>query len=424
MLLLLMALIGITTTQPAILDQTDEEWTAPGYRVVEEAVINPLDYGEPIGWGENCNGPVASIGCQGFFIPTENGEKWRIIMLLKDRLVVLQEDEEVRDIPLTCSPRGIIYSRNGKYALIMGPVLDGSRESIYSREAEFVDIETGEVRTFEPLQNTGWTGFQFVNDDGSIFRWNNYNPYRLLEFYDPDFNLLCSTEIPIDMFTHFAHASDGSLILFASWNLLSAYDKYGTLLWEMELERGLPCPPLVNADGSIVLLATLHGLECHNGFTGELLWAKFDTQMNAPVPSVSRTGWASHIVHRGLAFGSDIQSMESINEMYYPTENWDHGVPVAVACNGSSLSISVCLPPLYQNHNLRKVIYTDSNGMILWVSSPYSVDSSSLIIHGPNNNLEYELTGNTLSIQSNGKRFIYSDYNQVLISRVEGCDEE
>lgn len=146
--------------------------------------------------------------------------------------------------------------------------------------------------------------------------------------------------------------------------------------------------------------------------------------MNAPVPSVSRTGWASHIVHRGLAFGSDIQSMESINEMYYPTENWDHGVPVAVACNGSSLSISVCLPPLYQNHNLRKVIYTDSNGMILWVSSPYSVDSSSLIIHGPNNNLEYELTGNTLSIQSNGKRFIYSDYNQVLISRVEGCDEE
>ncbi len=47
--LLLIALVGITTTQPAILDQTDEEWTAPGYNVIEEVSINPLDYGEPIG---------------------------------------------------------------------------------------------------------------------------------------------------------------------------------------------------------------------------------------------------------------------------------------------------------------------------------------------------------------------------------------
>ncbi len=139
--LLLMALIGITTTQPAILDQTDEEWTAPGYNVIEEVSINPLDYGEPISWGENCNGPTASIGCQGFFVPTENGEKWRIIMLLKDKIVVLQEGEEAREILLTCSPRGIIYSRNGNYALIVGSVLDSSREAIYSIEAEFVDID-------------------------------------------------------------------------------------------------------------------------------------------------------------------------------------------------------------------------------------------------------------------------------------------
>jgi len=68
--LLLMALLGITTTQPAILDQTDEEWTAPGYNVFEEVSINPLDYGESISWGENCNGPTARIGCQAFFMPT------------------------------------------------------------------------------------------------------------------------------------------------------------------------------------------------------------------------------------------------------------------------------------------------------------------------------------------------------------------
>ena len=80
--LLLMALIAFTTNQPGILDQTDEEWTAPGYRIVEEVSINPLDYGEPISWGENCNGPTASIGCQGFFIPTENGEKCSFLSII------------------------------------------------------------------------------------------------------------------------------------------------------------------------------------------------------------------------------------------------------------------------------------------------------------------------------------------------------
>jgi len=423
--LLLIALVGITTTQPAILDQTDEEWTAPGYNVVEEVSINPLDYGEPIGWGENCNGPTASIGCQGFFVPTENGEKWRIIMLLKDKLVVLQEDEEPRDITLTCSssPRGIIYSRNGKYALIMGPVLDGSREAIYSREAEFVDIETGEVRSFEPLQNTGWTGFQFVNDEGSLIRWGYFPSMILLEYYNSDFNLMWSREIPTETIAWFAHASDGSMMIFAFSELI-AYDRNGTLLWrhewDYEQDGGIPCDPLVSADGSSVLLATIQGLKCYSGFTGELLWEQFETQMNAPVPSVKGTGWASHIVHRGLAFGSDIQTRESINEMYYPAENWDHGVPVAVAANGSSLSISV----LFQSHNLRKVIYTNSSGVILWVSSPFSVASSPLNIHSANNNYERDLGSGAYSIQSDGKRFIYSDYNQIQILRVERGEEE
>jgi len=351
-------------------------------------------------------------------------------MLLKDKLVVLQEDEEPRDIPLTCSipPRGIIYSRNGKYALVMGPVLDGNREAIYAREAEFVDIETGEVRTFEPLQNTGWTGFQFVNDDGSVIRWGYFPSMILLEYYNSDFNLMWSREIPTETIAWYAHASDGSMMIFFASSKLLAYDRNGTLLWEhewdYEQEGGIPCDPLVSADGSCVLLATMHGLKCYDGFTGDLLWEQFETQMNAPVPSVTGTGWASHIVHRGLAFGSDIQSRESINEMYYPAENWGQGVPVAVASNGASLSESVSLPPTYQNYNLIKLIYTNNNGIILWVSSPFSVASSQLNIHSANNNYQAELSAGTNGIQSDGKRFIYSDYNHVLIMRVEGGEEE
>ena len=420
--LLLMALIAFTTNQPGILDQTDEEWTAPGYRVVEEVSINPLDYGEPIGWGENCNGPTASIGCQGFFMPTENGEKWRIIMLLKDKLVVLQEDEEPRDILLTCNPWSVIYSRNGKYVLVLGSVLEGGRDAIYSVEAEFVDIETGEVRAFEPLQNTGWTGMQFVNDDGSIYRWD-YTASNLLEYYDSDLNLVSSREINLGWGSMWAHASGGSTIAFLEiGNILTVYDKNGTLLWEKELEVDLSCDPLVSADGSVILLATISGLECYNGFIGELLWEAFNTRTASPVPSVSGHAWAVALRGRGLVFGSDAKSRESIIDIHYSAEAWSHGGPYAVAANGAFIAGSASKPPKYQNNHLRKILCFNCDGEILWISSPFTIASSPLTIDRSNNS-ELEL-GIGSNIQSDGERFIYSDYSQIRVMRVEVGDEE
>ncbi len=418
--IMLMVLIGITTTQPAILDQTDEEWTAPGYRIVEEVSINPLDYGEPISWGENCNGPTASIGCQAFFIPTEDGEKWRIIILLKDKLVVLQEDEEVRDIPLTCNPWSVIYSRNGKYVLVLGSVLEGSRDAIYSVEAEHVNIETGEVRTFQPLQNTGWTGMQFVNDDGSIYRWD-YTASNQLEYYDSDLNRMYAREINIGWGSRWAHASGGSIIAFLEiGNILTVYDKTGELLWERELDVDLPSNPLVSANGSVVLLATSSGLECYDGFTGEFLWEEFDTRASSPVPSVFGYAWVAALRGSGLALGSNAESRESIIDIKYPAEAWTHGGPYAVAANGAFIAGSASKPPKYLNNHLRKILYFNCEGEILWMSSIFSIASNSLTLDRSNNS-ELEL-GIGSNIQSDGKRFIYSDSNQILIMHVEEGD--
>ena len=420
---LIIALLGITVTQPNILDQTDEEWTAPGYRVIEEVSINPLDYGEPVSWGENCNGPTASIGCQGFFIPTENGEKWRIILLLKDKLVVLQEDEEPRDISLTCSPLGIIYSRNGRYALVLGEITSGSRSAIYARKTEYINIDTGEVRQFEPMQNSGWTGMQFVNDDGSIYRWD-YTAVNLLEYYDPDLNLVFSRETNIAWGSRWGHASGGSVIVFLeAGNVLRVYSNTGELLWERELDVNLPSNPLVSANGLVVLLATSYGLECYEGSTGELLWEEYETGTLAPVPSVSGRAWAVLLRGRGLVFGEDVASRESIIDIRYPARSWSHGVPAAIATtNRAVLVICGSLPPEYQNGNLSKLIYVNDNGVIVWVSTLFSVASSPLNINR-SDNVEVELRLGS-SIQADGKRFIYSDYDQILISRVEGGEKE
>ena len=418
--LLLMALVGITTTQPAILDQTDEEWTAPGYRVIEEVSINPLDYGEPVSWGENCNGPTASIGCQGFFVPTDEGEKWRIVMLLKDKIVVLQEDEEAREIQLTCSPAGIVYSRNGRYAIVLGEVLDGIREYIYAVNAEYFNVYTRYVQTFEHLQNSGWAGNVIVNDDGSIYRWG-YLEENILEYYDPDLNLVSSSELDFPPYGMYSHASDGSIIIFQRDRYIYALNRECQLLWEMESESIPTGSPMVTSDGSFILLSTAFsgGLECFDGFTGELLWSEMETNTVAPVPSVYGHGWAVTLGNMGLMFGTDGESRESINYVRYPAETWNHGVPVAVAENGANLTKATSLPPCYQNYQLKKVIYINCSGTIVWVSENFSVASSPLLIHFNNLNTERELGGGVYSIQSDGQRFIYSDYEYVRILRVD-----
>ena len=438
--LLLIALIGIATTQPAILDQTDEEWTASGYTVIEEVSINPLDYGEPIGWGENCNGPTASIGCQGFFMPTENGEKWRIIILLMDKIVVLQEDETVRAIPLTCSPRGITFSRNGSYALANGrdvPFSDNSIDTLASgvimlsgdwckrsREIEYVNIDTGEVRLFEPALTSGWIGGYFINDNGSLFRWDNSE--NVLEYYDSNLNLISSNSGNIGDLGDYSHASDGSTFIYRNFRTIKAFNSACRLLWSMERENTPASSPAVSADGAFAYLSTPSGggLECLNAHTGELLWSEMETGTVTPLTSIIGNGWAATSVNTGLLFGSDADSRESINYIRYPAETWSHGRPVAVAVNGTCLSLATSLPPTYRNYNLKKLIYTDEDGSIIWISSAFSIASSPLNVHAPNNNLERDLGTGTSGIQSDGNRFIYSDYEHVMIMRVEGGEQE
>ena len=421
--LLLMAFIAITTTQPAILDQTDEEWTASGYTVVEEVSINPLDYGEPISWGENCNGPTASIGCQGFFIPTENGEKWRIIMLLKDKIVVLQEDEEVREIPLACDPINITFSPNGRYALVKGK--DVSRRRFERREVEYINIDTGEIRSFEPALTSGWIGGFFINNDGSLYRFSLRE--NVLEYYDPDLNLISSHEgdIASTLGGSFSHASDGSIITFTFWKTILAFDSNCNLLWRMESENQPHYgSPVVNPDGSYALLSTLKegGLTCLNAHTGEVLWSEMGSETSAPLPSDYGHAWAARLSNRGLLIGTDEDSRESINYVLYPSETWSYGYPVAVAQNGVCLSRTRSLPPEYQNSILVKTIYTDETGNIIWVSAAYSAAAGSLD-YSANINIERGLGGGTRGIQSDGKRFIYSDYQFVKVLRVEGGEE-
>jgi len=81
-----------------IIDQTDEDWIAPGYSVATLHQIDPVEYA---GSSMSETMDVLSIQCYSVFIDTPDGEKWQVILLFGDKLVLLQEDSQVREFGIS-----------------------------------------------------------------------------------------------------------------------------------------------------------------------------------------------------------------------------------------------------------------------------------------------------------------------------------
>ncbi|MCK4505163.1 MAG: hypothetical protein KAW14_06070 [Candidatus Aegiribacteria sp.] len=446
--LLLMTLIGITTTQQPLVDQAgDNSWTAPGYRIVEEVSINPLDYGEPIGW----SGDQAKIACQMFFIPTDEGEKWRVVILFRDKLVVLQEDEEVREIPIYCTPYGAIFSRGGRYVLVLG----NAENQWYD---ELINIDTGDIQPYLFRDESGWSGYIYMCDDGSTVRSSYGDMYRTdpgeIEFIDSDLNVTGQwidatsgtwqdTGNPAHLHNSagLAVATDGSLIVMAFLNRstgktnITAFNRNGETIWETNDYLGLS---FVTSDGSFVILNNSAGFCFMDGRTGELLGSyELEDRLNASTCSRTGQSWAVQLRglrghyeeeqrydgRRGLLWGTDPSSTDAVNILTYISDNWDHINPYRVSASGAVLGTSVALPGSGYPYHVKRFLFVDNNGSILWISPIFSLGSSPLSIHGCNYNHEHELGGIPCALQSDGMRFAYSDYSMVRIFRVEGGEQ-
>ena len=83
-----LALSIATSVSVDVLDNTDGEWIAPGYTVSEDILINPFDY------VTNIENHPKNIACYAFFVDTEDGEMWRVVIVGSNRMVVLQENRE------------------------------------------------------------------------------------------------------------------------------------------------------------------------------------------------------------------------------------------------------------------------------------------------------------------------------------------
>lgn len=277
--LLLMALISTVTVNEVTLDtdlieNIDGQWIATGYRLIEELVLDPGDYGTPL---LNPSGNRNKIGFQPFFVDTPDGEKWRIVHVFEDEVVVLQEDTEPGRFPITGEIRYMMNSANGRYVLLGLEEEERTHEDLISqpfaeseRRVILLDIETGDQVTA-----TGIKGVGFVGNDGFVVSIKNDS----IEFYNSSLSLIGTTFNCIRELsgTPTSYASDGSLFVRqfkenpddTTW-VLRAYDRYSNVLWDSY--PPYTGYPMVSEHGEYVFVLTIGRILCLNGNDGSLLW--------------------------------------------------------------------------------------------------------------------------------------------------------
>lgn len=277
--LILIALLSTVTVNEVTLDMDliesiDGQWVAPGYRVAEEIIIDPLDYGIP---QLNSSDEPVRIGFQSFFVDTPDGEKWRIVIAYDREVVVLQEDEEPRRFTVERSIHLVKHSKDGSYVYVRLREEEQTQtemilEGIAPPENRTVLIN---INSGEQITTTGFLEASYIASDGFMVGLNSDS----LRFYDNNFNQINATYNCIEQMgsTPSAYATDGSLmvrIFMASPDntlaILRAYDKYGNVLWDSD-PRNVGWPA-ISEHGEYVFVLGQGRLMCLDGSSGDLLW--------------------------------------------------------------------------------------------------------------------------------------------------------
>ncbi len=441
---LLMALISIVTVNEVTLDtdlieNTDGQWIAPGYRIAEELILDPGDYGTPL---LDFNGTRNVIGFQSFFVDTPDGEKWRLVLAYEGEVVVLQEDTEPRSFEIEKSSTYMLNSPNGRYVLLGLKEEEQTQEEMIlygitppERRAVLLDVETGNQVT-----TTGLTGSLLIANDGCMVGIHNNS----LHFYDSSFNLLNSTFNSIMQTSHTptSYASDGSLFVRQyressddSIYTLRAYDRYGNVLWDSYPPNvGWP---VVSEHGDYVFVLTWGRLMCLDGSNAEKLWEEpHDNEGEGLLMISSRRGAA-------YAFETDVTPAEArenpmrervlnvatvgpdnnsgITRIAYQSDEIGFFSPEVVAGSGSSLwEVFFGESPGIDLSTYLLCLFS-SNGELLY-SQPVSIVGRRLGSIWSNS---VSTTLRPSAIDSSGRRIVWFDYTEIHIVtlEVEGVSE-
>ncbi len=414
--LLLIAFIGITTTQPGILDQTDEELTAPGYYIAEDICIDPFIY------ISNMSNDPKNIACQAFFVDTEQGEKWRIIMVGSNRLVVLQEDMEIPlEVSLPFEAWGATYSRGGRFVIVRGGTGDRSID-----QALYFDVANNITRIIDPSPDEHQcrlllsdTGRIIAYKSGCFFIYDEYLNYTGYVKYD-DMNFRFTTSSYTDNIIVTENVIDRPREILA-------FDWDGNLLWECDTgDRTVVTQLAVSQDGSIVVVPfTEHGIMVIDGNTGSLFWEYFDgmqtstvaispdnSYMSIPIPTeIGELPNNFMVAGTSGDFNGNIQCQPSSRwHFLYPDFINDHRY------------VLFHTQDINNPQTIRRCLLAP-NGALVWSSEPVNSGDLSFIPSANSFNNDYNLIGYPIALSSIEPRFVYQAEDGIHIVSIHSGEE-
>lgn len=423
MYMLLLALLSTVTVnevaiEPYILDNTPDQWVAPGYRLVKEAVINPLDYGEPLLLGNECG-----IGLYSFFVDTPDGEKWRLVMTFIDKVVMLQEDEDPVEYPIYGRIFKTVLSECGRWAIVILANEDdypGYESSPF--DAIMIDLDNSRVRHLYNIYRPFWLG-----SSGSFISLEDDS----LRFYNEDQVQVGAVEnwMGNTMARSISYARDGSLLVESvredsRW-VLRAYDGSANTIWESQ-DNGAPA---VSANGDYVFVSRERGIECLDGNTGESLWHVLNEYAGSILLRTSPTGaaWAASIRQEGehftqplnderlMAAGIVRQEESDISLIRMLSTKYEHSIARVVSQDGCTLWSFSMMGLGFENQTF---ILSSPNTIILKIYVDNNINSEGRIRLNYNGSPPSELSYQAYSISDNGNRIILNDFRCIYIFSV------
>ncbi|MCK5034741.1 MAG: PQQ-binding-like beta-propeller repeat protein [Candidatus Sabulitectum sp.] len=447
MLFIMMALFGSVTVNEvsldaSILENMQDEWIAPGYRVEEEIIIDPLDYGVP---QDDRDGNPRIIGFQSFFVQTPEGEKWRIVLTYDRKIVVLQEDAEQREFEVERSIAHMINSKDGRFVLLGLQEEEDTRteyeraiSGIYylppEKRSVLIDIDTGTQVSKPGIAGIGYLGGNGygIASYGDSIRFYNDNLVLVKQLFNRIANIS-------NGFT--SYSADGSLLVTnfcESWDkysdeqyVMRAYDNRGNILWDVQPPNaGVPA---VSADGSLVLVIAGNRVLCLDGGDGSLLWEEhFENQVG--ISCAGRNG-------ASMAFETDLPP-EGVRDspgrerfLYVVTDNADGNIRLSrISFFSRNIGFFSCLTVNESGSSLWRTYFGQSPGINL---SKYELclftETGDLVFvhridgHG---NIRNGLWRNTMDLKPNsidpiGNRIIWFEesFIHILTLQKEGISE-
>jgi hypothetical protein len=413
------------------INQSDDEWITPGYSVATLHQIDPVDYA-----GSNMSETrdVLSLQCYSVFVDTPDGDKWRVILLFGDKLVLLQEDSEVREFSIPDpGARDMRISPNGRWCIVTyrpHNLDDGVNWIERESRRELFDLDTGDRYNLDQIRLT--QDFALVSDNGELLVirqecWE-FNFIQGIAFYNPISGNIKEIEYFFGNGQYYSRSADGSLTIVtesADQGYLRAYDSRWHQVWRIPAQGH--SEPIITPDGELVYLVWGTGLTVLDGDTGRTISKLFGGR-NIRLPVLSSGGMY-------LAFEMfeypDSTCQASNWFIVAPVSSWldDHRViqldldpeiwavpfPEGISDTGNVL-FRVYSP---WRSTFRKWGLLDNTGNLIWFSETFMTPGD------PDPETGYDERSfawfnkdNPHAISSDGSRIIYGTMDHIVIAEI------